>query len=115
MRGIGTGCPAAIQGGLCHLRPLLELEDRGAHHLHRFGVRKHRAERVAETTDGARVKLRDARFIDADFGADLLHRRLTVVVEADDFLFARRQRRDRGADAVFGFLTFVGFVRLLRL
>jgi len=93
----------------------VEFENRAAHHLDRFGVRQHRPERVAQAANGARVELRDARFVDADLGADLLHRRLTVVVEANHLLFARRQRRNRGADPLLRFLPLVGFVGLLRL
>ena len=59
------------------------------------------------------MQLRDARFVDADLGADLLHRRLAVVVEADHFLLAGRQRGNRGADALLGLLPLVGVVGLL--
>ena len=75
----------------------------------------HRAERIAESANGARMQLRDARFVDADLGADLLHRRLAVVVEADDLLLAGRQRGDRGTHPLLGFLPLVGFVWLLGL
>ena len=45
---------------------------------------------VAQAADGARVQLRDARLVDADLGANLLHRGFLVVVEPDHFLLARR-------------------------
>src|SRR5581483_4680314 len=70
-------------------------------------LRVHLAERVAQAPDGARVQLRDARFVDADFRADLLHRRLAVVVEADDFALAPGQRLNGGADAVAGLALLV--------
>ena len=79
---------------------LLEREDRG---LDRLLGEALGAERLLQPLNGARVELRDARFVDADLGADLLHRRFAVVVEADDLALARRQRRDRGADAVAHF------------
>jgi hypothetical protein len=49
------------------------------------------------------MKLRYSRLVDADLGADLLHRGFLVVVEPDDFLLARRERFDGRADAIFGF------------
>ena len=69
------------------------------------------AERLLQALDRARVQLRHARFVDADLRADLLHRRFGVVVEADHLALARRQRRDRRADAVAHFGVFVGLVR----
>ena len=73
------------------------------------------AERITEPTDGARMQLGDARLVHADLGANLLHRGLAVVVEADHLLLARGQRRDRGAHAVLGFLPLVGGVGLFGL
>jgi len=61
------------------------------------------------------VELRYPRFVDADLGADLLHRGFLVVVEPDDLLLARGQRFDGRADAIFGFGFFVGGVGLLGL
>jgi len=69
----------------------VELEDRAAENLEGLGPRRHVRQRVAEAADGTRVQLRDARLVDADLGADLLHRRLLVVIEADHLLLARRQ------------------------
>jgi len=93
----------------------MEFEDRRAHHLDSVGVRHHRTECVAQPANGARVELRDARFVHADLGANLFHGGLTVVIEADDLLLARRQRGDRLADALLDLLALVGFVGLFRL
>jgi len=60
------------------------------------------------------MQLGHARFVDTDFGANLLHRRFAVVVETDHLLLAGGQRRDCGAHAVPGFLSLVGGIRLLR-
>ena len=65
------------------------------------------AECLPQTLHGARVQLRDARFVHADLRANLLHRRFAVVVEPDHLALARRQRRNGGADAVADFLLFV--------
>jgi len=59
------------------------------------------------------MQLRDARLVDADLSANLLHRRLAIVVEADDLLFAGRQRGDCGTHSFLGLLPLVGFVGLL--
>ncbi len=70
-------------------------------------LRIHVAERIAQPANRPRVELRDARFVDANLGADLLHRDFAVVVEADHFALAPRQRLNRGAHAVacLGFLV----------
>jgi len=94
---------------------VLERQDRVAHDRGGFGGRHGRTERVAQTPDGARVQLRDARLVDADLGANLLHRRLAVVIEADDFLLTRRERRDRRAHACLRLLALVGAIGLLGL
>jgi len=73
----------------------VELEDRAAKNLEGLGTRRHMRQRVAEAADGARVQLRDTRLVDADLGANLLHRGLLVVVEADHLLLAGRQRCNR--------------------
>jgi len=49
------------------------------------------------------MELRHPRLVDADFGADLLHRGFLVVIQPDDFLLARGQRFDVHADAIFCF------------
>jgi len=109
----GLVCRAlAVQRRLCHFW-LLEFQDGAAHHLRRFGGRHHRPERVTEAANGASVQLRDARLVDADLSANLLHRRLAVVVEADDLLLAGRQRGDGGTHPILGLLPLVGFVGLL--
>ena len=61
------------------------------------------------------MQLRDARFVHAQLGADVLHRHFVVVVEGDHPLLARRQRRNCVADAVAHFLAFVFEIRTLRL
>ena len=78
-------------------------------------LRVHVAERVAQTADGARVQLRHARFVDADLGADVLHRHFAVVVEADHLALAPGQRLNRGAHAIARLAAFVGRVGRLRL
>jgi len=113
LRGL-VGRALAVQRRLRHFR-LLEFEDRAAHHLGRFGRRDHRSERISQSADRARVKLRDPRFVDANLSADLFHRGLAVVIEADHFLLAGWQGRDCGRHAFLGFLPLVGFVGLFRL
>jgi hypothetical protein len=81
----------------------LELKYRSAHCLRGFSRRHYAGQRLAESADCSRMKLRYPRFVDADLGADLFHRGLLVIVEADDFLLARGQRLNRRADAIFGF------------
>ena len=101
--GSTTAGAARPIAGLRHPHPphrLLERQDRRTRALRPLRRRALGAERLAQALDGARVQLRDARFVDADLRADLLHRRFGVVVEADDLALARRQRRDRGANAV---------------
>ena len=61
------------------------------------------------------VQLRHARFVDANLRANLLHRCLTIIVEADHLALARRERGDRRTNAVAYFLLFVGLVWRLRL
>jgi len=61
------------------------------------------------------VQLRDARFVDAELGADVLHRHFVVVVERDHALLARRQRGDGVADAVLHLVALVLHVGALRL
>jgi len=61
------------------------------------------------------VELRHARLVDADLGADLLHRGLAVVIEADHFLLALGQRGDRSFDARARLLALVRAVGLLGL
>ena len=68
------------------LHPALAQRD-----LREFGARHHHRECIAQTTNGARMQLGHTRFVDADFRANLLHRRFAVVVKPDDFLLARRQ------------------------
>jgi len=101
----------------------LRLERRGLQELQhrrpdrRRGLRRsHRiAERLAQTADGAGVQLRHSRFVDADLLPDLLHRDLSVVVEADHLALARGQRRDRAPHAFPHFGLLVRHVRPLRL
>ena len=96
---------------LRHLHPphrLLEREDGGTQRLGRIRALQSAPSALRRRWIGARVQLRDARFVDADLGADLLHRRFGVVVERDHPALARRQRGDRGADAVADFLLFEG-------
>jgi len=105
---------AAGQRRLRHLR-LVELEDRAAEDLHRLGAWRHVGERVTQPADGAGVELRHAGFVDADLGADLLHRRLLVVVEADDLLLAGRERLDRRLDPAPRVFALERHIRPLRL
>ena len=74
-----------------------------AHRLRGFSRRHDTGQRIAKSADCTRMKLRHSRLVDADFGADLLHRGFLVVVEPDDLLLARGQRFDGRADAIFGF------------
>jgi len=92
----------------------VERQNRAAHHLSGF-CRGGRAKRVAQTTNGSRVQLRHARFVDANLGANLLHRGFGVIVEADDLLLPRRQRCNGVADALADFLALVRGVRLFGL
>ena len=50
------------------------------------------AEHITEPADGARMQLRNARFVDAQLRANFLHRDFAVVVEANHAALARRQR-----------------------
>jgi len=61
------------------------------------------------------VELRDARLVDADLGADLLHRDVAEVIEPDDLALARRQRLQGVADAVPRFGRLIGAIRRRRL
>ena len=72
------------------------------------------AERLAKPLHGARVQLRDARLVDTDLDADLLHRRFGVVVHPDHFALARRQRGDGRANAIAHFALLERLVRRLR-
>ena len=78
-------------------------------------LRIHVAQRVFQAANGPRVELRDARFVHADLGANLLHGRFAVIVQADHFPFTRRQRLNRGADVVPHLGLLVGGVRGVRL
>ena len=60
------------------------------------------------------MKLRYSRFVDADFGADLLHGDVAVVIEGDDFLFAGRQRLDGMAHSILELGALVGGIGRLR-
>ena len=93
---------------------LLKRQDGGTESLGRFRSAAVGAKRLAQALDGACVELRDPRFVDANLGANLFHRRFGVVVERDDAPFARRQRGDRGADAVADFLLLERLVRRRR-
>jgi hypothetical protein len=70
-------------------------------------LRVHVTQRFFQAADGARVQLRDTRLVDPDLGADLLHGHFAVVVKADHFSLAPRQRLDGGADALTRFELFV--------
>jgi len=70
------------------------------HHLRSANRTVGAGQQPAQALNGPRVQLRNPRFVDANLGANLLHRDLVVVVEAEDALVARRQRRDRHAHAV---------------
>jgi len=82
---------------------VLELKYRSAHRLRGFSRRHHTGQRVAKSADCTCVQLRYPRLVDADFGADLLHRGFLVVIEPDDFLFAWRQRFDGCPNALLDF------------
>ncbi len=58
------------------------------------------------------MELGDTRLVDANLGANLLHRRLAVIVETDHLLLARRQRRDGRAHALTRLCPLVRGVRL---
>ncbi len=81
--------------------------------LGRLGGLHRGAQGIAQASNGARVKLRHSRLVDANLGANLLHRRFAVIVEADDLLLAQGQRRDRRLHAVLRFVALVGHVGLL--
>ena len=61
------------------------------------------------------MQLRDSRLVDAQLGADFLHRDFFVVVEADDATLAGWQHFDRGAHAIANLATLVGVIGTLRL
>ena len=88
-----------LQRGLRHRRFSGRKRDQLTAHL-RDLLRIHVAERVAQAANRARVQLRDARLVDADLGANLLHRHFAVVVEADHLAArataATESRRARG-------------------
>ena len=92
----------------------MEREHRALERAHRFG-RRHIGEHDAKPFDRPRVQLRDARLVDANLGADLLHRDVAIVVKRNDLLLAGRQRPDRGAHLVLHFAALVGGVRCLGL
>jgi hypothetical protein len=69
---------------------LLELQDGAPHHLRNFRPGHHGRQGISKATDRPRMQLGNTRLVDADFGADLLHGGLAVVVEANDLLFAWR-------------------------
>jgi len=98
------------QVGLGHARPVLEGDHGLAQRLDRRRRLHVGSERLTEPAERPGMELRDARLVDAQFGADLLHRHLAVVIERDDPALARRQRFNRRADAVFHFLALVGGV-----
>src|SRR5207249_154753 len=79
------------QRSLCHHRFLMERQHRALQRVHGIG-RRHFAERHSQPLDGARVQLRHARFVHANLGANLLHRHVAVVIKANHFTLARRQR-----------------------
>jgi hypothetical protein len=105
----------AVERRLHHPRLLLELKYRSAHRLRGFCRRHHTGQRVAQSANRACVQLRYPRLVDANFGADLFHRGFLVVIQPDDFLFARRQRLDGGANALLDFRFLVGGVWLFGL
>jgi len=104
----GGGPAATVERCFGHPRFLLKLENRRAHGIRRFGRGNDADQCVAQTPNCPRMKLGDARLVDADLRADLLHRGVLVVIEADDLLLAGRQRFDRRTDSVLGFCLFVG-------
>jgi len=88
----------------------------GGHDVDDFGaLAVGRRQHLLEALHGAGMQLRHARLVHADLGADLLHRHLAEVVEADDLAFARRQRVDRGAHALADFGGLVHAVGRRRL
>jgi len=92
-----------------------EFQNRGSEgELGGFG-RHHLFEGFLQSANRPRMQLRHARFVDADLLANLLHRRLLVVVEADDLLFPWRQRRDSRANTVRRLRTLVRGIGTLGL
>src|SRR5207244_814810 len=83
---------------------------RALQRVHGIG-RRHVSERHSQPLDGARVQLRHPRFVHANLGANLLHRDVAVVVKANHFTLARRQRIDRRHHALLGLAALVGRVR----
>ena len=61
------------------------------------------------------MQLRHTRFVDPDFGPDLLHRHIAVVVEPDHLTLPRRQRDHGRTDPGSEFPLFAGLIRRLRL
>jgi len=82
------------------------------HRRHRRGIR---TKRLAQTAQGAGMELRHPRLVDAEFGADFLHRDFAVVVEGDDAALTRGQRADGATHAVLHFLPLVGGIGTLGL
>ena len=80
---------------------MLEREDRGLDTA-AASAAEHSAPSALRNRCTVRAcRLRHARLVDANRRADLFHRGLGVVIHADHLLrLPRRQRRDRGADAV---------------
>jgi len=78
-------------------------------------LRAHLAERLAQAPDRARVQLGDARFVHANLCANLPHCHFAVIVEADHFALAPRERLNRGTDAVTCFTSFVRAIGRLGL
>jgi 2-polyprenyl-6-methoxyphenol hydroxylase-like FAD-dependent oxidoreductase len=64
-----------------------------------LGLWHRRAERLAQSPNGARVQLRDARLVHADLRTNLLHGGFGVVIQRDNLLLAFWQRGDRPAHA----------------
>ena len=79
------------------------------------GSSLYRSARAAGTSpaDRSRMELGDPRLVHTDFLPDLLHRRLLVVIEADDLLLTWRQRRNGGAHTIGRFGPLVRHIRLL--
>jgi len=69
-----------------------------------------RREHLPQPLHRAGVQLRDARLVDPDLGADLLHGDLAEVVHPDDPLLAGRKRPDGGPHALADFLMRVELV-----
>ena len=88
----------AFERSLGHLG-LVELENGAAHHVERLGLRHRRTERLAKTSNGAGMQLRNTRLIDTDLRTDLLHRCFCVVIERYHFLLTLRQRSDGCANS----------------